>query len=110
MSLPQKLSKEEIQQQLFDALMEQIEPKLMTGARKQTAAELAAMEPEKRAEWMLYYQKAYEEFVDRWPEFVAGAIGETQNMANTLVEISDTSDKKRMQNLEQNFTDSSKAA
>lgn len=99
----QKLSREEIQQQLFDALMEQIEPKLVTNARKETAAELAAMEPEQRAEWMLYFQKAYEEFVDRWPEFVANATKQVGAMGTELQQMSGESDAMEMKNIEESF-------
>lgn len=110
MPSPKKLSKGEVMQQLFDALMEQIEPKLATSARKETAAELAAMEPEKRQKTMLTYQKAYEQFMERWPKFVASAIGEMQKMGDALVEISGKSDASKMQSIEKNINDNSSAA
>lgn len=97
-------------QQLYDALMETIEPKLMTGARKQTASELAAMAPEERGEWMLYLQKAYEEFMARWPKFVASAIAEMQKMGDVLVELSGKADQSAIRDIEKNFNDSSASA
>ena len=106
-SQQKKLSKEEIMQQLFDALMEQIEPKLMTGARKLTAAELAAMVPAERAEWMLYFQKAYEEFIDRWPEFVANATREVQTMGDVLIAMSGSADQSTMKSIEKSIRDDS---
>ncbi|OGJ69356.1 hypothetical protein A3G69_00815 [Candidatus Peribacteria bacterium RIFCSPLOWO2_12_FULL_53_10] len=105
MPVPQKLTPQEVQQQLFDALMEQIEPKLMTGARKETAAELAAMNPETRAEWMRYFHSAYEEFLKRWPEFAANASKEVGKMGKAMVQISGDADASALKNIEKLFDD-----
>ncbi|MBM3228184.1 hypothetical protein FJZ27_05015 [Candidatus Peribacteria bacterium] len=105
MQQPKKLTREEVMQQLFDSLMEQIEPKLTTAQREQTAAELAAMQPKERIEWMSYYKRAYEEFLKRWPEFVAKATSEVGLMREALVQFSDEVDLKNMKNLERSFHD-----
>ena len=96
-------------QQLFDALMESIEPKLTTAQRKVTSAELAAMPPEIRAEWMGHYKSCYEEFMKQWPEFVSRATREVSQMGDALVQMSGDSDASRMQTLEQSFGDDSTA-
>lgn len=103
MPVPPKLTPKEVREQLFDALMETIEPKLMTSARKATAEELAAMDPETRAEWMQYFQSAYEEFIGRWPEFIARATKEVAHMGDALMKISGDADISRMKNLEKTF-------
>jgi hypothetical protein len=105
MPIPEKLTKEEVMQQLFDALMESIEPKLMISQRKETSSELAAMPPKIRAEWMGHYKSCYEEFMKQWPEFVARATMEVSQMGDTLVQMSGDSDASRMQSLEESFGD-----
>lgn len=105
MPIPEKLTKQEVMQQLFDALMESIEPKLTTSQRKETSAELAAMPPEIRAEWMGHYKSCYEEFMKQWPEFVSRATREVSQMGDALIQMSGEEDASRMQILEKSFGD-----
>jgi hypothetical protein len=107
MQEPQKLSKEEVQQQLFDGLMAHIEPKLMISARKETAAELAAMEPAERAEWMRYFLKAYEDFVTYWPKFLKGAMQEVGKIRTEIREVSREQDHEDLQGIERKIIDDS---
>lgn len=100
MSAPQKLTRQEIMTQLFDGLMERIEPALMTVRLQETAKKLAAMSPEERKARMEQFQKAYEAFLDQWPAYVQKATETVESMANTLQKQIIQRDAQAMEDLE----------
>lgn len=94
------ISQEEVSQWLFDTLMEQIEPDLTSKNRSQTVEKLQQLSPEQAKQQLESYKQSYQEFVKRWPKFIAAEQKKMQAATSQLKADIASGDKNAMSNLE----------
>ncbi|MFA7682058.1 MAG: hypothetical protein WCX61_03445 [Candidatus Peribacteraceae bacterium] len=96
----QKMSKEAVQQQLFDGLMMQINPGLTSKYQKVTARTLAMLSPDKRKEELEEIQQDYLKFWALWPEYVAMCTQGAGKFAQGVTQEIQQKDQTHMESLE----------
>ncbi|MAE68184.1 hypothetical protein CL635_00010 [bacterium] len=98
---PQIKSQEEIQEWLFDDLMGQIEPDLVSTNREKTEEMLEALPEGELKKKLASYEEAFAEFTRRWPEYSQNVIADLNADAYQFQKMIKESDTEEMANIEQ---------
>ena len=101
-----KFSKEMIQQWLFDDLMGQIEPDLVSTNRMVTVLTLRNLSEKGLEEKFKQYEKAILAFVQKWPAFIKNQMSQMDAMKKKYQSASRLNDDSVMQEIENDISDS----
>jgi|TARA_Y100000310_G_scaffold324381_1_gene386163 hypothetical protein len=96
-------SKEEIQEILFNDLMEQIEPELTSANREQTVEMFQELSDEELKERFERYKKAFETFVERWPAYIKEQIVLMNTAVKDFQSIAKNYDLEDLEKMEKQF-------
>lgn len=104
MPTPQKKTPAEIRAWLFNDLMGRIEPDLIEENRAETVEMLNTLSPEELKSKLESYEKAFEEFVRRWPRYVEEVVSDLDAEAGKFASLISKGETAEMAEIEKRLS------